>query len=166
MNDDVFAQTVASDVKNKINPGQKAYLRLPENVQRWQKGLFALIENLEIQLEELSTAEQEAIDRYTKLGSDGEKLLEDATNTFADRRQNIARFRFHVDKRVDEATRLLAANSENADERANTVEFFRHAIQKHKELIDSFQMDYSDVDEALWATITGQWNFDEIEKEL
>ena len=36
MNDDAFARLVAQDVKNKVDPGQRAYLRLPENTQRWQ----------------------------------------------------------------------------------------------------------------------------------
>lgn len=163
MNDDAFARLVAQDVKNKVDPGQRAYLRLPENVQRWQKGLIALIENLNGQLEDIASKEATAVSKYEALGEDGERLLEDTKASFADRRRNISRFRHYVEKRLDEATRLLAAVSENADERAETVDFFRHAIQKHKELIMSLDMDYSDVDEALWATLTGQWSFDEIE---
>jgi hypothetical protein len=163
MNDDTFARLVAQDVKNKVDPGEKAYLRLPENVQRWQKGLIALVENLNSQLEDISSKESVAISKYEALGEDGQKLLDDAKSGFSDRRRSISRFKHYVEKRLDEATRLVAAVSENADERAETVDFFRHAIQKHKELIMSLDMDYSDVDEALWATLTGQWSFDEIE---
>lgn len=163
MNDDAFAKLVAQDVKNKVDPGQRAYLRLPENVQRWQKGLIALIENLNGQLEDIASKEAVAVNKYEALGEDGERLLEDTKNGFSDKRRNISRFRYYVEKRLDEATRLVATVSENADERAETVDFFRHAIQKHKELIMSLDMDYSDVDEALWATLTGQWSFDEIE---
>ena len=165
MNDDTFARLVAQDVKNKVDPGEKAYLRLPENVQRWQRGLIALIENLNSQLEEISSNESVSISKYEALGEDGQRLLEDTRNSFSDRRKNISRFRHYVEKRLDEATRLVAAISENADERAETVDFFRHAIQKHKEIIMSLDMDYSDVDEALWATLTGQWSFDEIDRD-
>ena len=163
MNDDAFARLVAQDVKNKVDPGQRAYLRLPENVQRWQRGLIALVENLNAQLDDISSKETAAISKYEALGDDGERLVEDTKSNFSDKRRNISRFRHYVEKRLDEATRLLASVSENADERAETVDFFRHAIQKHKEVIMSLDMDYSDVDEALWATLTGQWSFDEIE---
>ena len=121
------------------------------------------MENLNNQLDDIGRKEAKAIAKYEALGEDGERLLEDAKSSFADRRRSISRFRHYVETRLDEATRLVAALSENADERAETVDFFRHAIQKHKELIMSLDMDYSDVDEALWATLTGQWSFDEIE---
>ena len=163
MNDDAFARLVAQDVKNKVDPGEREYLRLPENLQRWQRGLIALVENLNAQIDEISSTEDAAIAKYEALGEDGVNLLEDAKRSFSDRRRNIARFRFYVDKRLDEATRLLSVQNESADENAGTVDFFRHAIQRHKELIMSLDMDYSDVDEALWDTLTGKWSFNEIE---
>jgi hypothetical protein len=54
MNDDAFDRIVAEDVKNKISMSQRAILRAPENYQRWQRALLALLSNIDGQIEDIS----------------------------------------------------------------------------------------------------------------
>jgi len=69
----------------------------------------------------------------------------------------IERFKFFVDKRLDYVASL------GEDEGATTrVAFLEAAIMKHKSLLDEFDMEPSDVDIALWASLDGKWEFDGI----
>ena len=166
MNDDVFARLVAEDVKNKVSQGQKDLLRLPENWDRWQKALLALIENLNNQLDTIEAHCEAAETRYESFGQDGNKMLEESLAEYEIRRKKINRFRFHVEGRLDEVSRMISMGTDQIDEELKTVEFLRHAIQKHRFLLEAFDMDVSDIDEALYFALEGLWKFDDIEQEL
>lgn len=163
LNDDAFVRLVAEDVKNKVSEEQRCYLRMSENIPRWKRSLEALLSNLEDQLADLAQREAREIERFGALGDDGFVLMAEYQTDIEARRRKIGRFRFHVESRLDEAERMLAMSGDKADERGRTAEFLRSAIAKHREVILSNGFDYSEIDEALWAALIGQWDFDDID---
>ena len=165
MQDDAFARLVAEEVKNKVSEQQREYLRLPDNWGRWQRALLALIENLNSQIDEISDSEKNATERYSNLGEDGLRLITESMAEYEIRKKKISRFKFHVEARLDEVTRMISMGTDAVDERLKTVDLLRRAIERHREMIDEFDMDYSDVDEALWASLEGRWDFDKISSE-
>jgi hypothetical protein len=165
VNDDTFARLVAEEVKNKATREQKAYLMLPENWARWQRALKILVGNLQDQLERISESEEEATDQYRHLGDEGIKMIMELNSGFADRRKKIERFAYYVEQKYDEVTRMILLGTEQVDERVGMIEFYRKAIQRHRELMNEYEMDPTAIDEALWASLDGKWDFDEITEE-
>lgn len=162
MLDETFARLVAEEVKNKVTPEQKDYLRLPENWTRWQRALLALTENLNEQLANLGQEEKRDTKKYRELGDDGVKLLTESLAEIDLRRKKISRFKFHVDSRVDEVTQMIALGGDAIDERLRGVEFLRRSIERHRELLDEFDIEPTAVDKALWASLDNKWEFDSI----
>jgi septal ring factor EnvC (AmiA/AmiB activator) len=165
MNDDTFARVVAEDVKNRATQPQKEYLKLPENWSRWQRALSTLENNLNDQLEGIHTYEQEQIKTFQTLGKDGVKLIAEATAEHEARRKKIERFKFHVTNRLDEVTRMIAVGGEAIDERLHVVDFLRRAIEQHKAMMISYDLEPTPIDGALWAALDGRWEFDNLSEE-
>lgn len=165
MNDDAFARLVAEEVKNKASRDQRAYLMLPENWTKWQKALKALINNLSSQLEQIKSSEDEQIARYRDLGDEGIRAITEISTSFQDRRKKIERFAYYVEQRYDEVTRMILLGGEQVDERVGLIEFYRKAISRHRELMEEYELDPTNIDEALWASLDGKWDFDGITEE-
>ena len=163
LSDDAFASLVAEDVKNRISESQKKYLRLPENRDRWMRALELLMANLNDQIHDLDQRENSEVERYKSLGDAGVRLLAEIQTDFEQRRRKITRFRFYVETRLDEVNRLSTVESATSEERGRATDFFRTAIIKHRDMITYADMDYSEIDEALWATLDGKWEFDDID---
>ena len=162
MLDETFARLVAEEVKNRVTDEQREYLRLPENWTRWQRALMILADNLNGQLTVLTNQEKDDTERYKALGDAGLKLLAETLSEYETRRKKISRFKFHVDTRLDEITRMIALGSDAIDERLKTVDFLRKAIERHQSLLQELDMEPTSVDKALWATLDGKWQFDDI----
>ena len=162
MLDETFARLVAEEVKNRVTDEQREYLRLPENWTRWQRALMILAENLNGQLTILTNQEKDDTERYKALGDAGLKLLAETLSEYETRRKKISRFKCHVDTRLDEITRMIALGSDAIDERLKTVDFLRKAIERHQSLLQELDMEPTSVDKALWATLDGKWEFDDI----
>jgi len=162
MLDETFARLVAEEVKNRVTDEQREYLRLPENWTRWQRALMILADNLNGQLTILTNQEKDDTERYKALGDAGLKLLAETLSEYETRRKKISRFKFHVDTRLDEITRMIALGSDAIDERLKTVDFLRKAIERHQSLLQELDMEPTSVDKALWATLDGKWEFDDI----
>jgi hypothetical protein len=162
MLDETFARLVAEEVKNRVTDEQREYLRLPENWTRWQRALMILADNLNGQLTVLTNQEKDDTERYKALGDAGLKLLAETLSEYETRRKKISRFKFHVDTRLDEITRMIALGSDAIDERLKTVDFLRKAIERHQSLLQELDMEPTSVDKALWATLDGKWEFDDI----
>jgi hypothetical protein len=160
--DDTFARLVAEEVKNRVTGEQKDYLLLPENWGRWQRALVTLADNLNAQLEQIAAQETADTARYRALGNDGLKLLAESLSEYENRRKKIARFKFHVDARLDEVTRMIALGTDAVDERLKTVDFLRKAIEQHHSLLDEHDMEPTIIDRALWAALEGKWEFADI----
>jgi hypothetical protein len=162
MLDDTFARLVAEEVKNRVTGEQKDYLHLPENWGRWQRALVTLTDNLNAQLEQIAAQETGDTERYRALGDDGLKLLAESLSEYEHRRKKIARFKFHVDARLDEVTRMIALGTDAVDERLKTVDFLRKAIEQHRFLLEEHDMEPTVIDRALWAALEGKWEFENI----
>ena len=165
MNDDTFARVVAEDVKNRATQPQKEYLKLPENWDRWQRSLATLETNLNDQLASIHNSEREQIDTYQALGTDGAKLIVEATIEQEARRKKIERFKFHVTSKIDEVARLIVTGGEIVDEHLQRTNFLRRAIEQHYSMMVSCDFEPTPIDSALWAALEGHWEFDNLVKE-
>lgn len=168
MNNDAFARLVAEDVKNRAHTHQREYLRLPENWERWREALVDLVDNLERQERNLDRQQQTEEMRYEALGEDGLRLLAEASTQYDARRKKIGRFKFYVEARLDEVSRMIALGSEGAtsgDEKLQLVGFLRRSIEKHREMMQVYDLEPSPIDFALWRALDGKWEFDEINPE-
>lgn len=162
MNDETFARLVAEEVKKKATRNQSDYLRLPENWTKWQRCLNILIDDLNNQLDDIEDQEDAMTQRYRDLGEDGIALLAETISQYESQRKKISRFKFHVEARLDEVTRMIALGSDAVDDRLKTVEFLRRAIERHRELVLNYEFEPTPIDKALWSAIDGKWEFDNI----
>lgn len=160
LNDDAFSRLVAEDVKNRVSDSQREYLRLPENWERWQRALRLLLDNLNDQLADMEARAEIEVRRFENMGDSGVVLLAEYQTNLEQRQRKIMRFRFYVETRLDEVSRFITIGSDEAANQMRAVEFFRKAIERHQEMIQDGDLDYSGIDEALWATLRGEWRFD------
>lgn len=162
MNDDAFARLVAEEVKNKVSNAQKEFLMLPENWNKWQRALVALSKNLESQLVRIDEDEKSDKQRYEELGEDGVRLLAEAISDYENRRKKIERFKYHVDNRIDQVTKMIALGVDSIDDELKTVEFLRKAITKHMDMLYENDLEPTPIDTSLWDSLEGKWSFDSI----
>jgi hypothetical protein len=162
LGDDVFAQMVAEEVKNKLSGSQRETLLKEENWDRWLRALVALSENLAAQIDNISTDSESDANRYRALGKEGQKLVAEAAAAYAFRKNKIERFKFHVDKRLDQVTKMTASGEPIDLNPYEAAAFYRKAIARHQELFANFDLESTILDVALWAALKQQWKFDEI----
>lgn len=160
MNDDAFARLIAEDVKNNASMAQREYLCMESNLNRWQRGLIALVSNLDEQISAIESDESSDASRYTDMGKDGIFLLSQSIEHYAAKKSKIRRFKFHVEKRLDEVTMMIESNGNGS---LGYAEFLKAAILKHRELMDRFDLEPTDIDKALWAAVNNSWEFETIE---
>lgn len=157
MNDEMFSRLVADDVKNRTSETQREYLHLPQNRERWKRALLVLVRNLQEQIDEIKVDKELDVERYSDFGDDGRVLLAEAISSYDSRLAKVERFKFYVDKRLDYVATLAEDTSLSA-----RVQFLEAAIRKHKDLIFEFDMESTDIDAALWSSLDGVWNFDDV----
>lgn len=161
INDDTFAFFVAEEVKNKLSPSQRQILLDKENWGRWQRALIALVDNLNHQIENIEASREADEERFSEYGS--RRMQKEMQNAYGQRKLKIERFRFHVNKRLDEVTKMIetgVATSENPWEK---VEFFKRAIFEHRRLMQDNDLEATPIDTALWNALTERWDFDKID---
>lgn len=163
MSDDAFARLVADEVKNRVTPAQRDYFQLPENWDRWQRALVALIENLDDQLARLQEREERERVRYEALGQDGLRLLAEMLADVEGRMAKVSRFRYHVERRLESVQRMVNSQSDVIAERAQVADFLRTAIAQHRALCVEANLDPTPIDEALWSALDGRWEFDAVD---
>lgn len=162
LNDESFARLVAEEVKNKVSKTQRGILLERENWDKWRRALIALIDTLQEQLDNLADDEQSDRERYRALGADGKKLLAQAVSEYQNRRTKIERFRFHVERRLDEVEQMIESGEVISDDSASHAVLYENAIKKHKEMIERFDIEPTAIDLALWDALEGQWSFSKI----
>lgn len=162
MNDDAFARLIAEDVKNNISPSQREYLNLDSNLHRWRRGLYALVSNLNQQIAALEADQQDDAQRYSAMGRDGEKLLGQSIEYYSSKISKIKRFKFHVEKRLDEVILRIESGDNNEP---TFTDLLKNAILKHKELMHQLEMEPTEIDEALWAAVDNVWLFKDVAKQ-
>ena len=161
MNDEAFSRLVAEEVKNKASEAQKKYLAMPENLDRWKRALQYLATNLEEQIKEIDRQEKLRSIQYKSLGAEGDLLFAEASANSGVRRSKIDRFRFFVSAKLDEVSRMVASVSDDG----SSDDFHRKAIKKWWSLMQEFEMEPTRIDHALYASLDGKWEFDELSLE-
>lgn len=161
--DDVFAQMVAEEVKNKLSPSQKKVLLQPENWDRWKRALTALLLNLNEQIE--STRSDMAADqrRYAQMGEEGAALSAAAQSTYDQRLNKINRFKFYVENRLAQVEGMITSDIAIETSPVEDLKFLRRAIGMHQQMLDKFDLEATSIDRALWATLENRWEFDEVD---
>jgi len=163
LNDDAFARLVSEDVKNKISSNQKQILLNPKNWERWKTALILLSENLDEQLFNVSSDAESDSSRYQEMGE--ATLAEEAKLAYQNKKNKISRFKFHVDRRLDEVVLLIEKNEKpkNYDTAVDPlIDFYRKAITNHRFLIYEYDLEETSIDRALWAALDGKWEFSNI----
>lgn len=162
MNDDAFARMVAEEVKNKISPLHKKELLDKSNWVRWQKALLALSNNIQEQIESIEVDALIDKNRYESMGIDGRRLASEAKIAYDSRLSKITRFKFYVDKRVDEVTVMIETGKEISSDGWGEVSFLKKGISAHRSLLREFDLEDTAVDRALWALLDNRWLFDDV----
>lgn len=160
VNDDAFARLIAEDVKNNSSPSQREFLGMKSNLNRWQRGLIALASNLNQQIASIESDEESDASRYLGMGQEGLVLLSQSIEYYTSKKSKIRRFKFHVEKRLDEVTLMIESNG---DGQISYAEFLKAAILKHREMMDGFELEPTEIDKALWAAVDNSWEFDSIQ---
>ena len=163
-NDDAFAYMVAEEVKNKLAPNQRQILMRRENWERWQAALVALVENLDGQLRMLQESEEIDANRFGSAGS--RRLQKEVHSAYGNRRLKIDRFRFHVNKRLDEVTAMIETGETKENNPWDVVDFYKRAIFEHRKMMHENDLEPTPIDAALWATLSERWEFDKIDTSL
>lgn len=161
LNDDAFARIVAEDVKRNSSQEQKAYIRDPEHAPRWRKALQLLLDNVDQQIVDLNLAEKDELSRFEQ-SPDYKKLAFEVKENYESRRSKIKRFRFHVEKNLAEADRIILLERD-ADAGLSTESFLRRAIETHEEMMKEYDLEPTPIDESLWESVLGRWTFSDID---
>jgi len=164
INDDTFAYLVAEEVKNRLSPSQREVLLEKQNWQRWQRALVALVENLDDQL--LDIRESESLDekRFADIGS--RRMQASMRSSYSQKRTRVERFRFHVNKRLDEITTMIETGIAPTSNPWEVVEFLKRAIYHHRKMMHENDLEATPIDAALWAALSDKWEFDNIDTSL
>jgi len=165
MNDDAFARLVAEEVKNKVSRSQRLVLMEKENWDKWRRALVALTGTLQTQLDNLADDEESDRERYAELGADGQRLLAMAMSDYNMRRSKIERFKFHVERRLDEVEQMISTGQPPDSDPLKNAILYENAIKKHRELIETYDIEPTPIDLALWDSLEGQWSFNKIKPE-
>lgn len=165
MNDDAFARMVAEEVKNKLSPVHRQELMQRENWERWQSALIALSENLQNQIDNIESDAMSDERRYSSLGKTGNRLARESNNYYDAKATRIKRFKFHVDKRLDEVSVMIDTGNLIQSDGWDQVEFYRKAIIEHRNLLRKFDLEDTAIDRSLWDTLDNRWTFDSIDSD-
>jgi hypothetical protein len=165
MNDDIFARLVAEEVKNKVSKSQRLVLMEKQNWDRWKRALIALIGTLQTQLDNLADDEESDRERYAELGVDGQRLLAMAIADYNMRRSKIERFKFHVERRLDEVEQMISTGQPPDNDPLKNATLYENAIKKHRELIETYDIEPTPIDLALWDSLDGEWTFNKVKPE-
>ena len=166
INDDAFARMVAEDVKNKLSPFHKKQLLEEANWPRWKDALIILSDNIQEQIDDITADMQADDERYKAMGPSGRKLAREAHEAYTSRLKKVSRFKFHVDKKLDEVTAMIETGSAVASDGWEQVDFLKRAIAKHRSMIYEYDFEHTAIDSALWAALEEKWEFDNIEEDL
>jgi len=165
LNDDAFARMVAEEVKNKLSPLHKQELMRQDNWERWKSALLALAENLQDQIVGIEQDAESDSRRYAALGRPGNRLSRETDKYYDSKATRVKRFKFHVDKRLDEVCAMIETGSQIKTDGWDQVDFLRRGIIAHRTMMRDFDLEETALDRALWATLDNKWEFDSISSE-
>lgn len=147
-----FAMMVSEDIKGrKVDSIVYETLRHPSNLQFWKDNLLAILEKVDSQILEM----QEEISSLDKYRSENDFSF-DPASSIRTRLSKAERFRYHAQKRLAEADRLISSGHTTEDQSLSG--FLRKCIEEHKRLKEILDM-YDTVDLQLWDALSGKWGF-------
>ncbi len=161
--DDIFAQMVAEEVKNRLPPSRRSELMKQENWDGWKRALHSLLRNISGQVESLTMDSEADAARYKALGSEGKKMAELAEAAYSQRLKKINRFKFHVENRLAQVEGMIEGKGLVEESSSQDVEFFREAIKEHRKLLNDCDLEATQIDKALWSALERRWEFDSID---
>jgi len=169
ISDDEFARLVSEDVKNKVSSRQRQVLLREENWNKWKRALLILTDNLQSQIDDLSDDQRSDGERFLSMGEDGAVLLRESELSYRTRKTKIERFRFHVNRRLDDVVKMIELGESNHINKdtinsGGDVNFYRKAIAMHRKLLDDYDLEATQIDRALWKSLDNEWAFDEIDE--
>ena len=153
---------VAEEVKNKVNPLERAELRRVENWDRWKRALLALSENLQRQIESIEADSESDQKRYSSLDFKFKKLNDETQRYYNEKATRINRFKYHVDRRLDEVCIMIETGESTVEDGWKEVDFYRRAIIAHRTLMRDFDLEDTAIDRSLWECLDSKWTFDSI----
>lgn len=162
MDNQTFAKMVAEEVKNKLSPKQRQILLDKENWERWRQNLAALLDNLDSQISTTEKSRVADIERYESFGDEGMELVEQANSSYDSKIKKISRFRFHVERRLNEVATMIETGEVSESTGWETVEFLKRGIAKHRSLLREYDLEETVIDRALWSLLDERWDFDDI----
>lgn len=162
IDDQTFAKMVAEEVKNKLSPKQRQILLDKENWERWRQNLVALLDNLDQQIAMTEISRLADAERYQSFGDEGMALLEQANSSYDYRVKKISRFRFHVERRLNEVATMIDTGEIAESNGWESVDFLKRGIAKHRAMIREYDMEETVIDRALWSLLDERWDFDKI----
>lgn len=162
IDDQTFAKIVAEEVKNKLSPAQRKILLEKENWERWRQNLVALLDNLDSQIGLTEISRMADTERYESFGDEGLALLEQANASYDSRIKKISRFRFHVERRLNEVATMIETGEVSESSGWESVEFLKRGIAKHRALLREYDLEETVIDRALWSLLDERWEFDDI----
>lgn len=162
IDDQTFAKMVAEEVKNKLSPNQRRTLLDKENWERWRQNLVALLDNLDSQIEATERSRVADAERYETFGDEGLALIEQANASYDSRIKKISRFRFHVERRLNEVASMIETGEVSESSGWENVEFLKRGIAKHRALLREYDLEETVIDRALWSLLDERWDFDDI----
>jgi len=146
-----FALMVSEDIKGKADAHTQQVLRSKAHREMWRKNLIEIIETVNSQIDDM----QKEMDRLRSIYED-EFFSVDPTESIQARAEKARRFKFHAEKRLGEADRIIAMDIESPDMRMSA--FLRDVINHHKKLKEE-SGNFDDTDVALWQSLSGNWGF-------
>jgi hypothetical protein len=162
IDNETFAKMVAEEVKNKLSPSQRNTLLEQHNWDRWQAALVALADNLNNQIMSIDADSDADTQRYSSFGNDGNKLIEESENAYNNRKRKIERFKFHVERRLDDVTKMIETGAIAESNGWEEVSFYRRAIVQHRLMLQEYDLEETSIDRALWAALDKRWEFDKV----
>ena len=153
---------VAEEVKNRLSPSQRRVLLERHNWERWRQNLVALLDNLDAQVDAIAQMHADDIERYESFGDDGLALLDQAAASYDSRTKKIARFRFHVERRLNEVAAMIETGEVAESSGWESVDFLKRGIARHRALLREYDMEETVIDRALWSLLDERWEFDNI----
>jgi hypothetical protein len=159
LSDEAFDRLVSEDVKGRVTPQQAELIRQPANRGRWRNALRGILDNVSAQMAQLDQREASLPEDVMNLGEAGQRLLAAGQTEIATQRDRIARFRFHVESRLDELAILDAHDTGSVGDSPSLADLYLAAIVEHRRLLLASEFEPTPIDEALWSAVDGRWGF-------
>ena len=147
-----FALMVSEDIKGKSDSVTHDLLRSQEHREQWRESLIAIINNVNDQIKELTAEADHLRNIYN------EDFVTDPAESISAKIDKAERFRYHAEKRLAEADRLISVGAVSKDMKLSS--FLKDAIVEHMRLKKG-NNSYDKTDRQLWEAINGKWSFRE-----